>query len=116
MTQQTFTPAPVQHRTAPTFRANRQQPTIDPTTGRTIAPPYLIRTTHPVAGSPIIRQATKREIANNDKRMTFLPLLFMFAGRWYPLTNKGSWAATDIECRYKLLTNPNGDTVGIGIY
>lgn len=115
MKQQTFSPAAGQHRTAPTFRANRQQPTTDPT-GRTVAPPYLIRTVHPVAGSPIIRQATKREIANNDRRLTFLPIWFLVSGKWTPLTNKGSWAATDIDSRYKLLTNPNGDTVGIGIY
>lgn len=116
MTHQTFTPQTGQHRTAPTFRAGRQQPTIDPTTGRTVAPPYLIRTVHPVAGGPIVRQATRKEIANNDRRISFLPVWFYVAGKWHQLTPRGVWATTEIECRYKLLTNGNGDMLGIGIY
>lgn len=116
MNTRTFTPQIGQHRTAPTFRAGRQQPTTDPVTGRTVAPPYLVRTVHPVAGGPIVRQATRKEIANNDRRISFLPVWFYVAGKWHQLTPRGVWATTEIECRYKLLTNGNGDMLGIGIY
>ena len=116
MNNRTFTPQLGQHRTAPTFRAGRQQPTTDPVTGRTVAPPYLIRTTHPVAGGPIVRQATRKEILNRSALLTFLPVWFYMAGKWVQLTNKGIWNTTEIHCRYKLLTNSNGDTLGIGIY
>lgn len=116
MNPQTFTPQTGQHRTAPTFRAGRQQPTTDPVTGRTVAPPYLVRTVHPVAGGPIVRQATRKEIANNDRRISFLPVWFYTVGKWKPMTNRGIWNATEIDSRYKLLTNDNGDTLGIGIY
>lgn len=116
MNPQTFTPQTGQHRTAPTFRAGRQQPTTDPVTGRTVAPPYLIRTLHPTAGGPIIRHATRTEIRQQDRRLTFMPIFFLFAGKWVKLTPRGIWAATDGLCRYRLLENTNGDIVGIGLY
>ena len=106
---------PSQHSLLPTF-ANGKQAQVKAQDGKTIAPPYLIRTLHPTAGGPIIRHATRAEIRQQDRRLTFMPIFFLFAGKWVKLTPRGIWAATDGLCRYRLLENTNGDIVGIGLY
>lgn len=103
------------HDILPKFMHGRQVPTID-STGRTVAPPYMIRVAHHESGTMVLRRATRDEIRRKDRRITMLPVHFLVANKWYPLTPKGVWAATDRESRFKVLTNPNGDTVGVGIY
>jgi hypothetical protein len=103
------------HDTLPKFQHGRQVPTLD-STGRPIAPPYMIRAVHRESGTVILRRATREEIRNRDKRITMQPLYFWFCNKWMPLTPRGAWAATDVHCKFRYLTNSNGDTVGIGIY
>ena len=81
-----------------------------------INPPHLVRTKHPDTGSPVVRRATRSEVVSG-KGMCFLPVYFKMANKWYLLTAKGAWAATEMAlCRYKLLTDSNGDEIGIGLY
>jgi hypothetical protein len=81
-----------------------------------INPPHLVRDRHPDTGSPIVRLATDTEI-RRGRGVCFLPIYFKMANKWYLLTGKGAWAAMAVgPCRYQLLTNSNGDTLGIGIY
>lgn len=103
------------HDTLPRFQHGRQVPTLD-SKGRPIAPPYLIRAAHHASGTVVLRRATREEIRRNDRRITMQPVYFRFCNKWLPLTPRGVWAATDVPCRFRYLTNSNGDTVGIGIY
>lgn len=103
------------HDILPKFQHGRQVPTLD-TTGRPIAPPYMIQVVHSESGTVILRRATREEIRKTDRRITMMPIYFKFCNKWLPLTPRGVWAATDIPCRFRYLTNDNGDTVGIGIY
>jgi len=110
-----FTPAKGRHDTQPRFRDREQVPVAD-NTGRVIAPPYLTRALHEESGSTVLRRATREEIRNHSRFITVQPIWMQFAGRWYSLTPRGVWAATTIPCRFKLLTNSNGDSIGYGIY
>jgi hypothetical protein len=83
--------------------------------GELTNPPHLVRTKHPQTGSDIIRRATRTEILRG-KGLCFLPVYFKMCNRWYLLTAKGIWNATDNFCRYKILTDGNGDTLGIGLF
>jgi len=78
-------------------------------------PPHLVRTKHPQTGSDIIRRANRTEILKG-KGLCFLPVYFLMANKWYLLTAKGIWNATDGFCRYRILTDSNGDTLGIGLF
>lgn len=83
--------------------------------GELTNPPHLVRTKHPQTGSDIVRRATKTEILRG-KGLCFLPVYFLMANKWYLLAPKGIWNATDKFCRYKILTDSNGDTLGIGLF
>lgn len=115
MTSANFTPTKGPHDTRPRFRNGEQVPVTD-STGRIVAPPYLTRARHKPSGSIVLRRATREEIRNNSRFITVQPIWMRFAGRWYPLTPRGVWAATELPCRFKVLTNSNGDSLGYGIY
>lgn len=109
------TPFVGKHDLLPHFQGGEQVPVKDGT-GRVIAPPYLTRAFHAESGSVVLRRATREEIRERNRFLTVQPIWMLFAGRWYPLTPRGVWVATNLPCRFRVLTNSNGDALGYGIY